>query len=243
LLESIHLSPDSPFSLTGSVIVRNLAYTKIVAIRFSLDDWITISEVFCSYITSLSTLPPFFAHGSPGPENWDRFTFRIRLDYDQPALLNRRMAFAIRYTLPDLQVEHWDNNEGQNYTIHFESVIPPVPFPPSLLPSPTSIEERTEKSSPTVFPPTPPTPPDSPIRHHLSSLLPEESALQLFDGMPASVVTSPPFFKSFYGEEVKPFRDTTGSDLIPNDLVQRYCYFQPMSSMSNINQPSPQFVW
>ena len=44
----------------GSVLVRNVAYNKTVAIRFTLDDWQTTSEVTAHYVSSLPSLPPPF---------------------------------------------------------------------------------------------------------------------------------------------------------------------------------------
>jgi hypothetical protein len=73
-LEGVELSSTSPVessssssaeseekktqvTLTGSLLVRNLAYEKHVSVRFTLDDWHTTSEVKASYKESIERLP------------------------------------------------------------------------------------------------------------------------------------------------------------------------------------------
>ncbi|KAG8962893.1 Protein phosphatase 1 regulatory subunit 3D [Tulasnella sp. 425] len=128
-LETIMLPGTRPPTLRGSILVRNVAFQKRVAVRFTLDDWQTISEVSCNYSASLPNIPPpFSSSGSsfaPGhsrsatvsgipssassghlpisngkAESWDRFTFTIKLEDVERTLPNKRMFLVVRYQVP-----------------------------------------------------------------------------------------------------------------------------------------------
>ena len=152
LLESLNLSSSSFSSpstatkplLTGSILVRNLAFEKHVAARFTLDDWQTVSEVGAHYVASLSVLPsqilsslPFSALGDPSPQRgrgWDRFTFTIHLEDYAHSLSTRTLWLSTRYriisTYPEPGSsqcgpggEWWDNNDGSNYCVGFRPAV------------------------------------------------------------------------------------------------------------------------
>lgn len=63
--------------------MRNLSFEKTVAVRFTLDDWQTTSEVLCGHNASLPGLPPPFPKPKTmgdvavlkekGSAEWDRF--------------------------------------------------------------------------------------------------------------------------------------------------------------------------
>ena len=137
-LESLHFPPPpspshhkAPF-LTGTLLVRNVAYEKQVALRFTLDDWQTTSEVLARHVSSLSDLPLALAPRTPGdtvgalassPHSWDRFAFTIRLE-DYAHKLNERVLWIVaRFTTP--AGEWWDNNSGSNYRVGFRPSSPP----------------------------------------------------------------------------------------------------------------------
>ncbi|KAG6856759.1 hypothetical protein H0H87_000937, partial [Tephrocybe sp. NHM501043] len=123
-LESLLLhsssSPSLSLSLRGTLLVRNLAYEKTVAVRFTLDEWDTTSEVTARYVASLPALPPALyvpgsglsptsswddlqsacpATGAADPK-WDRFAFTIRLDDYAPSLAARTLWLVARYSTP-----------------------------------------------------------------------------------------------------------------------------------------------
>ncbi len=59
-LETLALPRTRPPTLRGTVLVRNMSFEKLVAVRFTLDDWQTTSEVMCKHVVSLPGLPPPF---------------------------------------------------------------------------------------------------------------------------------------------------------------------------------------
>ena len=105
--ESVYLSPDKKV-LMGSVIVRNLAFNKLVVARFTLDYWKTTSEVVAEYNNSVRQ--------KQIEDGCDRFTFSIKLE-DQANLENKTMFFCIRYNVNGQ--EYWDNNNSINYQVDF----------------------------------------------------------------------------------------------------------------------------
>ncbi|KAG5335267.1 hypothetical protein C0989_001636 [Termitomyces sp. Mn162] len=108
------LSSSTSLSLKGTLLVRNLAYEKTVAVRFTLDEWDTTSEVLAHYTASLPALPPALYVPGSGLQNvhpgvnvgtvdkpaWDRFTFTIRLDDYVPSLATRTLWLVVRYCTP-----------------------------------------------------------------------------------------------------------------------------------------------
>ena len=56
--ETVSLPRSRPAALYGSVLVCNITFEKQVALRFTLDDWQTASEVLRKHVNSLTHLPP-----------------------------------------------------------------------------------------------------------------------------------------------------------------------------------------
>lgn len=105
--ERVHLIPHTK-DLKGDVIVRNLAFHKLVVVRFTLDYWKTTSEVVAEYNNDVRRNQ--VAH------DCDLFTFRIKLE-DQANLENKTLFFCVRYNVNGQ--EYWDSNKSVNYQVDF----------------------------------------------------------------------------------------------------------------------------
>ena len=106
-VERIWLSNDSK-SMLGSVAVANFAYHKLVACRFTFDEWNGVSEVAAEYTSEVC--PRSSAQG------YDRFTFTIKLS-NLTHLETKTLLFCIRYNVHGQ--EYWDNNNNANFQVHF----------------------------------------------------------------------------------------------------------------------------
>ncbi|KZO93965.1 carbohydrate-binding module family 21 protein [Calocera viscosa TUFC12733] len=137
MLESLLLPQSSPLVLRGTVIVRNVSFHKQVAVRFTLDDWQTISEVSSTYVNHLPSLPPpFSAHSPFAPldnNGWDRFGFQVRLEDYERKIEERSLFLVVRYSANGQ--DWWDNNDGSNYKVRFLRAPPSAPNTPSSAPS------------------------------------------------------------------------------------------------------------
>ena len=108
-VDQAYLSANAK-TLVGKVYVKNLAYSKWVAVRFTFDNWQTISEVSATYESEQT-------NGlAPRNPEWDRFAFSIKL-VDVTNIENRQLIFCVRYNVQDQ--EFWDNNYGANYIVEF----------------------------------------------------------------------------------------------------------------------------
>jgi len=107
LLERVWLSNDQK-SLTGSVVVANLAFQKYVTCRFTLDYWKTTSEVAADYVCEVRP--------SKDPVSRDRFQFTIKLS-DMANLESKTLYFCVRYNVNGQ--EYWDNSGGMNFQADF----------------------------------------------------------------------------------------------------------------------------
>ena len=108
-LESLFLDDDRK-SLKGVVQVRNMAFQKWVAVRFTLDWWQTTSEVTATHKDSVKG-------GS-----YDRFQFVIKLQDLLANIETKTLFLAIRYNTDGREI--WDANGGSNYQVQFEKSYP-----------------------------------------------------------------------------------------------------------------------
>ncbi|KAF9464610.1 putative phosphatase regulatory subunit-domain-containing protein [Collybia nuda] len=107
-LERLSLSSDSTCIL-GRVRVRNIAYAKWVAVRFTFDSWQTTSEVTAKYLEPINS-------------DFDRFTFSIRLNDLLARIEGKTLYLALRYTVAGREI--WDNNSGRNHLAEFAKLAP-----------------------------------------------------------------------------------------------------------------------
>jgi hypothetical protein len=94
-------TPFSGYKAVGFVKVKNVAYSKQVAVRFTLDNGQTWRDTEATYFTTLDD----------GYEIWSFETEAAPLSrYNMPTI-----EFAIRYLVEGN--EYWDNNNNQNYSM------------------------------------------------------------------------------------------------------------------------------
>ncbi|KAI5987491.1 putative phosphatase regulatory subunit-domain-containing protein [Pisolithus albus] len=103
-LQELSLLEDQ-HTLLGKVRVRNVAYEKWLAARFTTDWWQTTSEVAARYERSVED------------GMFDIFTFFIRLHDIWNRIEDKSLFMALRYVSGGR--EYWDNNCGQNYHVRF----------------------------------------------------------------------------------------------------------------------------
>jgi Carbohydrate/starch-binding module (family 21) len=106
-VERVFLSNDNK-TLIGIVACANLAFTKHVVARFTLDYWKTTSEVIAEYNNDVRR--------KQQDDGYDRFNFNIKLE-DQANLEKKTLFFCIRYNV--IGQEFWDNNNSFNYQVDF----------------------------------------------------------------------------------------------------------------------------
>ncbi len=89
-------------TVEGTVRVRNIAFEKLVAVRFTLDKWQTTSETTARYEESLP-------NGA-----FDRFMFSIKLADALSRAEEKTLYLAVRCSVAGHEV--WDNNSGGTIT-------------------------------------------------------------------------------------------------------------------------------
>ncbi|EGN96294.1 carbohydrate-binding module family 21 protein, partial [Serpula lacrymans var. lacrymans S7.3] len=103
-LQSLELIQDTR-TINGRVRVRNIAFEKWLAVRFTFDWWQTTSEVTARYAESVEG------------NTFDIFTFTIRLHDIWTRIEEKTLFVALKYIVGGQ--EFWDNNDGENYLVKF----------------------------------------------------------------------------------------------------------------------------
>jgi protein phosphatase 1 regulatory subunit 3A/B/C/D/E len=121
------------YTVEGTIKVKNITFEKRVFVRLSLDEWETFEDFEATYVPG---------PGVPGySEPYDTFSFTM--DISPSFDVMKKVQFAVCFNEHD--IDHWDNNGGENYTIiseHYQEVPPSpsgLPFFSRYLP-----EKRTD---------------------------------------------------------------------------------------------------
>lgn len=116
-LESARVCDGVHVTVCGSVRVRNLDFHKTVHVRYTLNRWITYTDLQASYV-----------QGSCDGYS-DRFQFVL---YAPSISTGQRLELAVRFQCKGQQF--WDNNSGANYC--FDCLALGIILPSPTLPGP-----------------------------------------------------------------------------------------------------------
>ena len=94
---------EGPSLVKGIVRVANISFHKAVTVRWTINNWRSVSETDAEYIPGSSS------------GNTDKFTFRLSYP---PLKTGDRLQFCLRY---ECEGEHWDSNQGANYIFQVNS--------------------------------------------------------------------------------------------------------------------------
>lgn len=111
-LENVFLTTDKN-TLIGHVAVKNIAFEKQVIIKYTFDNWKTVTELVAEYNDDVRR--------KRRNNGYDRFSFAINMaDLPQHAF-SKSLFFCIRYRCDNQ--EFWDNNGTRNYQVDFSRVV------------------------------------------------------------------------------------------------------------------------
>jgi hypothetical protein len=88
---------DGPSLVVGVVQVLNISYHKSVTVKWTVNDWTTVTDTSCKYMQCNSK------------SNSDSFIFKLVVGSLSEG---SRVQFCLKYYC---EGEHWDNNGGENY--------------------------------------------------------------------------------------------------------------------------------
>jgi len=97
---------DLALAISGVICVANIAFHKTISVRYTVDHWMTKTDISGEYIP----------RSNDGPT--DRFSFTIILPSRKQFIIGSEAEFAICYKAGDgPSFEFWDNNHGRNYVV------------------------------------------------------------------------------------------------------------------------------
>ena len=102
-LENAFMSGGSV--ICGVVRVLNISFQKSVTVRWTVNDWNTVTDTTCEYVQGSSM------------GNTDKFSFRLQVG---SLPVGSRVQFCLRF---DCEGVHWDSNEGGNYVFQVRGLF------------------------------------------------------------------------------------------------------------------------
>lgn len=110
-VETLQLS-TSPSSLNAAIYVRNVSFHKYVALRYTINEWVTFSETQGIYSSDVRKFDR--------DAGYDRFVVSIPLNAFPSSSLNTSvLKFCVHYIANES--EFWDNNGGKNYEVYLRN--------------------------------------------------------------------------------------------------------------------------
>lgn len=97
-------------TINGTVRVANVSYHKRVVIRYTVNGWVTFTDVIASYVQN----------SNDGAT--DRFSFTIGV----PNYFQSGNKLEMAVMLESSGQQYWDNNGGSNYTVECYAAAVPV---------------------------------------------------------------------------------------------------------------------
>ena len=94
---------NGPSAVQGVVTVLNIFYHKSVTVKWTVNDWTTVTETSCNYVHYNSE------------SNTDKFSFKLVVG---SLSVGNRLQFCLKF---DCEGEYWDNNGGENYVFQVRS--------------------------------------------------------------------------------------------------------------------------
>lgn len=122
-MESAAVTDPVCLTISGLVRVRNLDFHKSVHVRYTLDAWVTYSDLQAEYV-------PSSCDGFS-----DKFTFTV---FGNSMEIGQRIEIALRFSCKGEQF--WDNNHGVNYC--FQCM--PASAPQLHAPPPVAFEQHRQ---------------------------------------------------------------------------------------------------
>lgn len=95
---------NSPWKISGTILVKNLSYHKRVFVKQTLDKWQTHTVVDATFLNSAN-------------ENVDRFRFELQFSFKLPP--GTRLELVLGYEVSHGPGQYWDSNCGNNYAFWY----------------------------------------------------------------------------------------------------------------------------